>query len=126
MFEQAAKVRYSIQGNVMQIAVPRSALGLENENFTLYLKAADSIEKESDIMDYYVSGESVPLGRLSFTYQGGRGVPADNGSAAEKKGSKSWILPAAVGGAALTVLAGCGFGFVKYKRKRNPSAGSPE
>ncbi len=126
VFEQAAKVRYSIQGNVMQIAVPRSALGLENENFTLYLKAADSIEKESDIMDYYVSGESVPLGRLSFTYQGGRGVPADNGSAAEKKGSKSWILPAAVGGAALTVLAGCGFGFVKYKRKRNPSAGSPE
>ncbi len=30
---------------------------------------ADSIEKESDIMDYYVSGESFPMGRMAFMYE---------------------------------------------------------
>ena len=32
------------------------------------LQVADSVEKEDDILDYYVSGDSVPLGRLSYLY----------------------------------------------------------
>ena len=71
-FEHVENVSYSVQGNIMQIAVPRASLGLDNAEYTLYFKAADSIDKETDIMDYYVSGESVPLGRLAFSYRLGK------------------------------------------------------
>ena len=67
--EIVSNVSYSVKGKVMQIEIPRKDLDLEDD-FSLYFKVADSIEKEDDIMDYYVSGESVPLGRLSFSYSG--------------------------------------------------------
>ena len=61
--EVVSEVKYSVKGNVMQLEIPRKNLGLDDD-FSIYFKVADSIEKEDDIMDYYVSGESVPLGRL--------------------------------------------------------------
>lgn len=67
--EVVSEVKYSVKGNVMQLEIPRKNLGLDDD-FSIYFKVADSIEKEDDIMDYYVSGESVPLGRLSFSYFG--------------------------------------------------------
>ncbi len=67
-FDRLQDIDYSLQGNTIQFSVPRKALGLKR-NFSIYFKAADSIEKESDIMDYYVSGCSVPMGRMSFSYK---------------------------------------------------------
>jgi len=52
------------------VKVPRSALGLgENEN-TFYFKVADGVENYKDIMDYYVTGRSLPMGHLSYQYLG--------------------------------------------------------
>ena len=59
-----------VDKNVMLITVPRSALGLSQNDNSFYFKVADNIEKPSDIMDYYVSGCSVPMGRFSFRYVG--------------------------------------------------------
>lgn len=67
-FSNVADINYSIQGQIMQICIPRSKLGINKKTFSINFKVADSIEKEDDIMDYYVSGESVPLGRLSYSY----------------------------------------------------------
>lgn len=67
-FTQKAEVDYFIDGNIMQIKIPLKELGISKKAFTVYFKVADSIEKESDILDYYVSGCSVPLGRLSYSY----------------------------------------------------------
>ncbi len=52
----------------MQIAVPFEAVGITAEDFWIDFKAADSVEQEADIMDYYVSGCAVPLGRLTYSY----------------------------------------------------------
>ena len=106
-FVLAEEVAYSVQGNVMQIAVPRSVLGVDNEDFTIHFKAADSIEKESDIMDYYVSGESVPLGRLAFSYHGGQGFqePSDSG-AKSNSGIPNWFIPTMLGGIGAIAAAG--------------------
>ena len=62
------KVKYSVKGNLMQLAVPLSALGLKNEKFSLEFKIADNVTHPADIMDYYISGDSAPVGRLSFSY----------------------------------------------------------
>jgi len=67
-FETVAEIEYSVQGQVMQLKIPRSALNISSNTFSVYFKAADSIETENDIMNYYVSGESMPLGRLSYEY----------------------------------------------------------
>lgn len=69
-FKSIGTVDYSIKGNAMQIAIPLDLLGIKGDSFKLYFKCADSIEKESDILDYYVSGDSMPLGRLCYTYEG--------------------------------------------------------
>lgn len=67
-FVKIADACYTLTENILQLKIPRNVIGLDSDNFTIYFKVADSVEKEDDIMDYYVSGESVPMGRLSFTY----------------------------------------------------------
>jgi hypothetical protein len=61
--------KVSVSGKYMQIEIPRSAIGMQSSN-SLYFKVADNITNPSDIMDYYVSGKSFPVGRLSYQYLG--------------------------------------------------------
>jgi len=61
--------KISVQGKYMQLAIPRSAVGLQDGN-TFYFKVADGVEHQEDIMDYYVTGRSLPMGRLSFKFVG--------------------------------------------------------
>lgn len=57
---------YNVTGNVMLVKVPKTVIGTDS----FYFKIADGIEVENDIMDYYVSGRSFPIGALSFRYAG--------------------------------------------------------
>ena len=66
-FEKVGESEVYIQGNVMTMKVPRSALGLE-ANSDMYFKVADHVTHPDDIMDYYVSGDVAPLGRLGYGY----------------------------------------------------------
>ncbi len=59
---------FSVQGNVMQVSVPRAALGIENPG-DFYFKVADGVVDTDEIMDYYSTGRSMPMGRLSYLYQ---------------------------------------------------------
>jgi len=47
------------------VKIPRSVFGDQKDKH-IYFKIADDIENPYDIMDYYVSGKSFPLGRLSY------------------------------------------------------------
>jgi len=42
-----------------------------NSGFQCYFKVADGVQNEYDIMDYYVTGKSLPPGRLSHSYVAG-------------------------------------------------------
>lgn len=63
-----AAATYTVQGNVMQIMIPRAALGLEGAG-DFYFKVADGVADPAEIMDYYATGRSLPMGRLSYLYQ---------------------------------------------------------
>lgn len=63
---KCANASYSINGCYLQIQLPISAIGKSE----FYFKVADSIENPNDIMSYYVSGESLPMGRFSFYFPG--------------------------------------------------------
>lgn len=62
------EVSYTVQGNVLQVAIPRALIGADGTG-DIYFKVADGIEDPTEIMSYYASGRSLPLGRLSYLYQ---------------------------------------------------------
>ena len=51
----------------MQVKIPLSVLG-GNAKKGLYIKVADNVEKPTDMMSYYNSRKSLPLGRVSYQY----------------------------------------------------------
>ncbi len=66
-FEVVGKAKLSINGNVMQVKIPKEYLNCEKEN-SFEFKVADNVTNYKDIMDYYVTGDVVPLGRLRYGY----------------------------------------------------------
>ncbi len=67
-WERSGQAEYSVYGNRMRIEVPLSALGLKAGDCQFGFKVADNVTHCDDIMDYYVTGDSAPIGRLSFSY----------------------------------------------------------
>ena len=59
---------YDVSGNEMIVKVPINVLGLSAENLRLSFKVSDHVLDQFDIMDYYISGDSAPIGRLSYKY----------------------------------------------------------
>ncbi len=62
----AGSANYKIFGNTIVYSIPLSALGLTKDNCYIQLKVADNVTNPDDIMDYYISGDSAPIGRLSY------------------------------------------------------------
>lgn len=58
-----------IRQNILQIEIPRKLMAANNKLTQFYFKVADGVAKPSDIMEYYISGSVMPLGRLSFAYK---------------------------------------------------------
>ena len=59
-----------IDGDVMTLAVPLSALGLLSDSFRFEFKFVDSTEPCRDPLDWYDHGVVEPLGRVAFVYCG--------------------------------------------------------
>jgi hypothetical protein len=73
-WETAGEVQWSVSGKVLQVAIPRSMLGLPEGAFTLRFKWADNnlTENESgepDILDFYQYGDTAPGGRFQYRYE---------------------------------------------------------
>jgi hypothetical protein len=65
-----AKAGYLVKGNEMQIAIPRSALGLPTgkNSLTFDFKWTDKIQHPDDVMKFYLSGDLAPDGRFRYRY----------------------------------------------------------
>ena len=64
----AGQASYSVKGDEMVVRVPLKTLGLSSDGVKFSFKVADHISRQFDVMDYYVSGDSAPIGRLSYDY----------------------------------------------------------
>lgn len=69
-WQPSARVRYRAIGNEMQIAIPRSALGLADPSKPLKIdfKWVNNIQSEGDIMDFYRDGIAAPTGRFNYEF----------------------------------------------------------
>ncbi len=71
-WRKVARVNLRVQGNELQLAIPRAALGLPSgrERLSLDFKWADNLQRPGDIMDFYLSGDVAPEGRFNYRYDG--------------------------------------------------------
>ena len=67
--EPAGSAQLRKKGKYLVLKVQKSALGITG-NANLTLKVCDNVQKPNDIMNYYITGDSAPIGRLSYTYKG--------------------------------------------------------
>jgi len=67
-WSELGKVDYSVEGKVLQIAIPLKMLGLNAEAVDINFKWSDNMQEEGNLMDFYVNGEAAPGGRYTFHY----------------------------------------------------------
>lgn len=76
-WQNAGSGNIVIEGNQMFVTIPLSALGMSYKNVNFEFKVADNVVKpswytESDsehgILNYYLTGDSAPIGRLNYAY----------------------------------------------------------
>ncbi len=68
-FEETGTAAYTVSGNVMQLSVPRSALGLSaGDEVHFNFKLSDNMQTDGDIMDFYQNGDVAPGGRFMFAF----------------------------------------------------------
>ena len=65
----ACDVKYSVKGNILQLEVPKSALGIDGDTFDFSFKWSDNMQNDGDIMDFYTNGDVAPGGRFCFRFQ---------------------------------------------------------
>ncbi len=70
-WEPVAELQYRVRLNELELAVPRSALGLADGSAKLRLdfKWYDHMQKEGDPLDFTVNGDAAPNGRFSYRFQ---------------------------------------------------------
>jgi len=69
-WEPAAVLAYEVAGNEMQIIVPRTAVGLKEDNpLKLDFKWLDNCPHPGDVMEYYVNGDTAPDGRFVYRFE---------------------------------------------------------
>lgn len=70
-WKKVTPVRYRVDGNELQLSIPRSALGLPSGTAASFnFKWADNLQHPGDVMDFYVSGDVAPEGRFAYRYVG--------------------------------------------------------
>ena len=73
--EKVADVPYKVDGKTMMVEIPKSALGLSGNDFTVNFAWTDNVHDEGDysvfsgdILDFYLSGDVAPGARFKFSY----------------------------------------------------------
>jgi hypothetical protein len=67
-WREVAEISYRVSGHEIHLAIPRALLGLETGPVKLDFKWADNVRDPLDIMDFYLSGDVAPEGRLVYRY----------------------------------------------------------
>ncbi len=61
------KASYTVKGNKMEMAIPKTLLGITGEEFTLDFHWADNMQK-GDIFEFALNGDSAPQRRFNYRF----------------------------------------------------------
>ena len=76
-WEEAGHVEYSVQGNVLQVAIPRKLLGFESGRLDFNFKWCDANLSDGDVLTLYTDGDAAPGGRFCFHFTTNARTPAE-------------------------------------------------
>src|SRR5690242_17913963 len=67
---KVAPVSFRVKGNELHLAIPRTALRLPEGKAQLSFdfKWTDNLQRPGEIMDFYLSGDVAPEGRMNYRY----------------------------------------------------------
>ncbi|MBN2842942.1 MAG: hypothetical protein JXM68_07620, partial [Sedimentisphaerales bacterium] len=71
-WHKTSDLSYRINGNKMEIMLPRKAISQTSDNISFDFHWSDNIQKENDIMEFSLSGDSAPNRRLNYRYNSGK------------------------------------------------------
>lgn len=66
-FEAVCQVDYTVSGNVLQVAIPRNALGLTDDEVKFGFKWSDNLQGDNALA-FYQNGDCAPGGRFTFVF----------------------------------------------------------
>lgn len=67
-YEAVGEAAYTVEGNILQIAIPRDAIGFADHEVNLNFKWSDNMQEDGNILDFYQNGDVAPGGRFCFRY----------------------------------------------------------
>lgn len=67
-YREVGKAEYALVGNTLCVKIPMSLLGLDTENYKIEFKVSDNVTYGQDVLSYYNSGDSAPIGGLSYQF----------------------------------------------------------
>lgn len=68
-FDKTGEGLFAVDGNILQLEIPREALGLDNtETVRFNFKWSDNMQTDGDVMDFYENGDVAPGGRFAFVF----------------------------------------------------------
>lgn len=69
-FQPASKVSYQVKGNEMELAIPRSLLGLKDPSSPIRFdfKWADNTKLNGDVAAFILNGDTAPNSRFNYRY----------------------------------------------------------
>jgi len=73
----SSTIAYAVNGNKMEICIPRASLGLGSGATEFYFKWADNVQTPGNIADFSMVGDSAPNRRLAYHYKS-NAVPVNN------------------------------------------------
>lgn len=112
--ESSENVRYTVNGNVLQIQVPRALIGLESDKIDFAFKWSDNMQADGDIMDFYSNGDVAPGGRFCFRFTN---TVILHGDEIREKNNTPITLYIIIAAAALAVAAAVVIIILKLKKK---------
>ena len=110
-WEEVGKVAYTVQGNIMQVKVPRQMLGME-DSVTFNFKWCDNNLVNGDIMDVYTDGSAAPGGRFVFQF-----MSEDIPDFGEKNNNNIPLYVILIGAGLILVI--CAGLFLAIRKKRS-------
>ncbi|MBQ3894003.1 MAG: hypothetical protein II739_01640, partial [Clostridia bacterium] len=114
-WEKVGDVRYTVNGKVMQVEIPRSMIGLDAEEFTFNFKWCDANLTDGDILTTYTDGDAAPGGRFTYVFNSCGTVIEEPTAEPGKTGKKG--CGSAVAFTAVPALAVCFAAFLLRKKE---------
>ncbi|MCK5853222.1 metallophosphoesterase [bacterium] len=68
-WKKVSNADYKYSGNEFEVKIPRKVLDLTNTEIAFDFHWADNIQKENDIIEFSISGDSAPNRRFNYRYE---------------------------------------------------------